>query len=138
MSRFRGGGRRGRDVPVEGTGPPVRGRPSQNGVAVAGAAEQAAVAPKQVQLPNSANVAELAQLLGVMPAQVMKSLLQHGVVTNINNQLDYDTAKMVADDLNVLVVEPEEGAPGRMGRAAASPHRLVLEEEETSSPDRRW
>ncbi len=135
MSRFRGGGGRGRGRPGGGRPrPPVRGRPSQNGVAVAGAAERAAVAaaPKQVQLPNSANVAELAQLLGVMPAQVMKSLLQHGVVTNINNQLDHDTAKMVADDLNVLVVEPEEGAAGTDGASSSiAAHRLVLEEEET-------
>ncbi|MDQ3699519.1 MAG: translation initiation factor IF-2 [Chloroflexota bacterium] len=134
MSRFRGGGGRGRGRPGGRPRPPVRGRPAQNGTAVATMSDRAAVAvaPKQVQLPNSANVAELAQLLGVMPAQVIKSLLQHGVITNINNQLDYDTSKMVAEDLNVQVLDAEEPTDGTNGASSIAAHRLVLEEEEAN------
>ncbi|HEX2034053.1 MAG TPA: translation initiation factor IF-2 [Chloroflexota bacterium] len=88
------------------------------------------VAPKQVQLPNTINVTELATLLGVPTAQVIKSLLGHRIMANINSQLDYGTAQMVAEDLGVEVLEPETPQSETEEASSIAAHRLVLEEEE--------
>ncbi|HEX2186593.1 MAG TPA: translation initiation factor IF-2 [Chloroflexota bacterium] len=88
------------------------------------------VAPKQVQLPNTINVTELATLLGVPTAQVIKSLLGHRIMANINSQLDHGTAQMVAEDLGVEVLEPETPQSETEEASSIAAHRLVLEEEE--------
>ena len=108
MSRFRGRGRGGRP----GGRPRPRGRPPQGGPNAAVAPGSAvAVAPRQVQLPTSAvSMAELAQLFGVHEAQIIKSLLQRGVMSTRNSQLDPETARAIAEDLNIEIVDGD--APG--------------------------
>jgi translation initiation factor IF-2 len=89
-----------------------------------------ALAPKQVQLPQTSSVTELAQLLNVQPAQIIKSLLQRGVMSNLNSQLDYDSARAVAEDLNILVVDSDTPLTPTEEVSSIAAHRLVLEEEE--------
>jgi translation initiation factor IF-2 len=60
---------------------------------------------------------------------VIKVLLQRGIMAAITNQLDYDTAKMVAQELGVEVVEPAAAPAGGDGASSIAAHRLVLEEE---------
>jgi translation initiation factor IF-2 len=76
-------------------------------------------------------VGELAQLLGVHPAQIQTSLLKRGVMSTLNSQLDHETALAVAEDFNVDVSEagPTDGAEAD-GASSIAAHRLVLEEEE--------
>ncbi|HEX2324061.1 MAG TPA: translation initiation factor IF-2 [Chloroflexota bacterium] len=91
-----------------------------------------AVAPRQVQLPTSAvSMAELAQLFGVHEAQIIKSLLQRGVMSTRNSQLDPETARAIAEDLNVEIVDgaAQEEEPSN-GTSSIAAHRMVLEEEE--------
>jgi translation initiation factor IF-2 len=138
MSRFRGRGRGGRP----GGRPRPRGRPPgpQAGANVAGAnvavapGPAAAVAPRKVELPATAlSVGELAQLLGVHPAQIQTNLLKRGVMSTLNSQLDHETALAVAEDFNVDVSEAEaaDGAEAD-GASSIAAHRLVLEEEEAN------
>ncbi|HEX2517760.1 MAG TPA: translation initiation factor IF-2 [Chloroflexota bacterium] len=90
-----------------------------------------AVAPRQVQLPTSAvSMAELAQLFGVHEAQIIKSLLQRGVMSTRNSQLDPETARAVAEDLNVEIVDGAPQEEPSNGTSSIAAHRMVLEEEE--------
>ncbi|MBI3972223.1 MAG: translation initiation factor IF-2 [Chloroflexi bacterium] len=131
MSKFRGGGR-GR--PSGTRGRPggrgrSRGRRGAGGPVTTPAMAAVATAPKIVELPNAASVADLAALLGVPPAQVIKTLLQNGIAATINRQLDYETCKLVAKGLGFDVAEPE--AEGRAnGVTSIAAQRFVLEEEE--------
>jgi translation initiation factor IF-2 len=61
------------------------------------------VAPKvrSVTLPPALTVKELGEQLGVSPIEVIKRLMTHGVMAALNNTVNYDTAKLIADDLGI-------------------------------------
>ena len=127
MSRFRGRGRGGRP----GGRPRPRGRPQQGPNAAVAPGSAVAVAPRQVQLPTSpVSMAELAQLFGVHDAQIIKSLLQRGVMSTRNSQLDPETARAIAEDLNVEIVDGAAQEEPSNGTSSIAAHRMVLEEEE--------
>lgn len=67
---------------------------------------------KQITLPGSLTVRELAELTEASPIQVIKVLMANGVMANINQQIDFDTAAIVASELgfeaNIETFEEEE------------------------------
>jgi translation initiation factor IF-2 len=70
------------------------------------AAGQAAEAKKavtegKVQLPPTLSVKELAEYLDVKTVDIIKELMKNGVMANINQQIDFDTAAIVADSFGV-------------------------------------
>jgi translation initiation factor IF-2 len=54
---------------------------------------------KIVELPSFLTVRELSELLGVSPIDVIKELMSNGIIANINQQIDYDTAAIVAEEM---------------------------------------
>ncbi len=54
---------------------------------------------KTIIIPTSLTVRELAQLMEASPIQVIKVLMTNGVMANINQQIDFDTAAIVASEL---------------------------------------
>ena len=60
---------------------------------------------RKVVLPPSIMVKELADKLHVSPVDVIKKLMQSGVMANMNQTIDYGTAEIVADDFG-YTVEP--------------------------------
>ena len=63
-----------------------------------------------IELPSSITVKELADLLGVNPADVIRELIKSGIFANINQGIDRDTASLVAEELGYEVAET--AAPG--------------------------
>jgi translation initiation factor IF-2 len=67
-------------------------------------------------------VRELAEKLEVSPIDVIKELMANGILANINQQIDYDTAAIVAGELGFetreeappVVEEPEPTGPGTL------------------------
>ncbi len=62
---------------------------------------------KQIELPASLTVRELAQHLGASPIAVIKVLMANGVMANINQMIDFETAEIVAAEMGYEVVQPE-------------------------------
>jgi translation initiation factor IF-2 len=54
---------------------------------------------KKIELPGSVTVRDLAQRTESSPIQVIKILMSNGVMANINQQIDFDTAAIVASEL---------------------------------------
>lgn len=54
---------------------------------------------KKIELPVSITVRDLAQRMESSPIQVIKILMSNGVMANINQQVDFDTAAVVASEL---------------------------------------
>ncbi|MBN1313757.1 MAG: translation initiation factor IF-2 [Anaerolineae bacterium] len=52
-----------------------------------------------VEIPSGLTVRELAELLGVTPIAVIKEMMSNGVMASINQQIDYDTAAIVAAEM---------------------------------------
>ncbi|HEV8516131.1 MAG TPA: translation initiation factor IF-2 [Candidatus Limnocylindrales bacterium] len=59
-----------------------------------------------VDIPSSITVKELAELLEVNPADVIRELIKSGIFANINQTIDRDTASLVAGELGYEVAEP--------------------------------
>ena len=54
---------------------------------------------KTIILPASITVRELAKVMDASPIDVIKALMANGVMANINQQIDFDTAAIVASEL---------------------------------------
>jgi len=52
----------------------------------------------QVELPPSITVRQLADVLKVEPIKVIKQLMRKGIMANVNQTIDFDTAKITAAD----------------------------------------
>ena len=62
-----------------------------------------------VELPSQISVKEFAEKTGVQVPKVIAALMKNGVLATINQQIDFETASIVALELGVNV-EKEEGA----------------------------
>jgi translation initiation factor IF-2 len=67
--------------------------------------EKAKKAPLKVSIPDSITVGELAQRLKITAADCMKRLMLMGVMAGVNQEVDYDTAYLVADELGAIVTK---------------------------------
>jgi len=67
---------------------------------------------KQIELPISITVRELAQTLDASPIDIIKTLMSNGMMANINQEIDFDTAAIVSAEMGYeavpLQVEEEE------------------------------
>ena len=61
-----------------------------------------------VEIPDFVTVRQLAKLMEVSPIDMIKVLMSAGVMANINQQIDYETAAIVAQEMGF---EPKEETP---------------------------
>ena len=134
MARSRSG-TRGRRGPRK---PPRRdGAFAQTAVQVADPRDRGAV-----ELPATITVKELADLLGVNPADVIRELIKSGIFATINQLIDRDTASLVASELGYDVAEPlgpgaaVVGEDGQETTSAATKEELFTEEDNADLVDR--
>jgi translation initiation factor IF-2 len=96
-------------VPLAGKPKPVALRPKSEMLPVgARAAARAAMeanpeTEKGIRLPRVLTVKDLAETLDVNAVDVIKSLMQNGIMASINQVIDYDTAEIIAADLGYEV-----------------------------------
>jgi translation initiation factor IF-2 len=58
---------------------------------------------RKIQLPPNVSVKDLSDHLGVGAVEVIKKLMQNGLMATINQVIDFDTASIVADEFGVTV-----------------------------------
>lgn len=67
---------------------------------------------KQIELPVSITVRDLAQSLDASPIEIIKTLMANGMMANINQEIDFDTAAIVSSEMGYeaspLPIEEEE------------------------------
>ena len=69
-----------------------------------------------IELPGTITVKELAELLGVNPADIIRELIKSGIFATINQLVDRDTASLVAGELGYEVAETEASGGRRRRR----------------------
>ncbi len=77
---------------------------------------------KTLEIPAQITVRELADALHISPIDVIKKLMANGVMANINQQIDYDTAAILAEEFGFEarpVVAVEEQGPAETGELPA-------------------
>jgi translation initiation factor IF-2 len=72
---------------------------------------------KSIELPPSITVRELADSIEASPIEVIKTLMANGVMANINQQIDFDTAAIVAAEMgyDATLETQEAGAEEEIG-----------------------
>ena len=93
-------------------------------------APEADTGPKEVKLPKVMMVKELAQILQLDVTAVIKKLIQNGVLASINEEIDYDTAAIVASDLGFNVSE-QQAHSAKLGIGYVAE---IMEAEEKADP----
>ena len=108
--------------------------PDQNGLGVVQTLEPAQRGA--IEIPSSITVKELADLLTVNPADVIRELIKSGIFASINQLIDRDTASLVATELGYEVAEPvaTAAAAEAAGEApvAEATKEILFEEEDPS------
>jgi len=61
--------------------------------------------PAPIELPENLTVRDLAATLKVGPIDIIKKLMANGIMANINQPIDFDTAALVAGELGFEVIE---------------------------------
>lgn len=84
-----------------------------------------------IELPASITVREFARTINTSPIEVIKNLMANGVMANINQQIDFDTAAIVAAEMGyeATLETPEDAAEEKLGEIALW-RRLIAEESE--------
>lgn len=70
-----------------------------------GFSRPAAPVKRDVEIGESIMVGDLAQRMAVKVGEVIKALMKMGMMVNINQTIDYDTAALVAEELGHTVIE---------------------------------
>ncbi len=76
---------------------------------------------REVLLPETITVAELAQQMSVKAAEVIKALIKLGTMVTINQVLDRDTAAVVVEEMGHVAREAQATDPEALLKAGAQP-----------------
>ncbi len=108
----------------------------------------AAVLPKEVVVDEAITVRDLATLMQRSPIDLIKILMQYGIMAPITHTIDHDTAVILGEELGVAVkwppsedAEEEEAGEEKAGAPEAPKSRtriqqVMSEQEETQLEDR--
>jgi len=85
-----------------------------------------------VEIPDSITVKELAELIGINSADVIRELIRSGIFATINQTIDRDTAALVTEELGFQVseVRPAEAREAAAEAAPAPATKVSLYEED--------
>jgi len=64
------------------------------------------MAENEITIPEVITVRDLADLLGETPIKLIKSLMSNGVLASINQQVDFDTASIIASEFGFEAKQP--------------------------------
>ncbi|MFV1858153.1 MAG: translation initiation factor IF-2 [Anaerolineales bacterium] len=84
-----------------------------------------------IEIPESLTVRDLADRIDASPIDVIKHLMANGVMANINQQIDFDTAAIVMAEFGYEAQAPEPLDADASEQAAELPRwRQILDEED--------
>ncbi len=93
-----------------------------------------------IELPQSITVKELAELVGVNPADIIRELIKSGIFASINQVIDRDTASLVTSDLGYEVAEArpvEAGETNGEAPLGAATKEILFEADDPSDLEPR-
>ena len=110
--------------------------PSKQGKVVKPADEKAgdiptSTAARSVEIPAALSVRELAELLQVSPVDAIKQLMRSGIMANINQVIDYESAAAVATNFGYQVTLKPRASRKSNRISEMKKHQKLLQAEET-------
>jgi translation initiation factor IF-2 len=85
---------------------------------------------KAIEIPANITVRDLAERIKASPIDVIKQLMANGVMANINQQIDFDTAAIVIEEFGFEAhpLEAPKPEPGAEAAAAPTWRRMIGDE----------
>ncbi len=62
---------------------------------------------KRIEVSSIITVRDLAELMQTSPIDVIRVLMNNGIMANINQQIDFDTVSIIGEDMGYEVVQPQ-------------------------------
>jgi translation initiation factor IF-2 len=91
---------------------------------------------KTVELPTSITIRDLGERIGSSPIQIIKILMSNGVMANINQIIDFDTAAIVCAELGIdATLEIPEVKEEEFGEVPL--WRKLIEDEDAANLEKR-
>ena len=91
---------------------------------------------KIIEIPAAIGVRDLAERMGASPIDVIKILMTNGVMASINQQIDFDSAAIVAADMDFeAILEKEETEEESVGDISLW-RQVIADEDEAVLVDR--
>ncbi len=86
---------------------------------------------RTIEIPPSLTVRDLAESMGVSPIDIIKQLMGNGIMANINQQIDFDTAAIVGSDMGFEIVaeSPTEEAASPVEDGLPLRDRFIADED---------
>jgi translation initiation factor IF-2 len=86
-----------------------------------------------ITIPEVITVRDLAEEMGISPIQLIKVLMSNGVLASINQQIDFDTAAIIASEFGVEAKLPySEVEEEEVEEELAPWQRLIVDEDEAN------
>jgi len=92
---------------------------------------------KQIELPISITVRELAETLDASPIEIIKNLMANGMMANINQEIDFDTAAIVSSEMGFEAVPLQIDEADEQEKVEIPLWRQKLEEEDEEQLEKR-
>jgi len=92
------------------------------------AGKSAEAKQKQIELPHSISVRQLAELLQVGAVEIIKQLMRQGIMANINQVIDYEAAAIVAQACGFQARRKPRAAEGAASEAKKHRKAAVAED----------
>ncbi len=83
---------------------------------------------KPIEIPDSITVKEFAEKTGIKIAKIIGELMKNGILANINQQIDFDTAQIIADDMG-LKIKRKRSVAGVEELMAGDISKLIQEDD---------
>jgi translation initiation factor IF-2 len=96
----------------------------KEGAAPARPAREAPPAITEITIPSQITVRELAEAMGRSPIEVIKTLMNYGIMVPITQSIDFDTAVVVGEELGVTVKAEAQPEPTAAEAAKDEPRTL--------------
>lgn len=91
-----------------------------------------------IEIPPMISVRDLAETMDVSPIELIKTLMANGIMANINQTIDFETAAIVAEDMGCeLVLEGTLAEPEIEEAEVVAEAEAVVEAEEEVPPHRQ-
>jgi translation initiation factor IF-2 len=93
---------------------------------------------QEIEIPESITVRDLAERINTSPIEVIKQLMANGVMANINQQIDFDTASIVVGELGFEArpMLPTDIDGADEGTATPIWRRMIEDEDPSALVDR--
>lgn len=98
------------------------------------AKEVAADNGKVIEVPPVITVRDLADLMSISPIELIKELMNNGILANINQQIDFDTVAIIGEELGFEVIQPQVSEPEVTPEEKELPlHKRLIAEEDPAN-----